>query len=216
MNNLASKQLQQVIHQEIAWVAEVGDRQCRVRTEHEMYEARRAVSCLLTPKVGDQVLVAVNGSDEAFILAILERENNTDHQMDFSGDVQLRVRQGRFKITSQEGLDLASARDIRTMSEDININAVKGRISIHDGFFQGGFLRAQIGSIKWLADTVETMAERLTQRVKRIYRTVEEFEQVKAGRMDCLVKKLLSFRSQYTVMTSKEDVKIDGERIHIG
>ncbi|MEJ2040844.1 MAG: DUF3540 domain-containing protein, partial [Desulfosarcinaceae bacterium] len=31
-----------------------------------------------------------------------------------------------------------------------------------------------------------------------------------------VVKKLLSFRSRYTVLTSKEDVKVDGERIHIG
>ena len=216
MNSIARQRTEQGAFQEYARVIEAKGGRFLVQSEDGEYEARQAVSCLLTPKAGDQVLVAVNCSGEAYILAILEREDMAAHQIELQGEVQLRVRRGRLRITSQEGLDLASARDIRTMSEDVNINAVKGRVSIHDGLYQGGILRAQVGRIKWLADSVESMVERLTQRVKRLYRTVDEFEQVKAGRVDYLVKKLLSFRSRYTVLTSKEDVKVDGERIHIG
>jgi hypothetical protein len=216
MTNLARQRAEQGIYQEYARVIEVQGRQCRVRTQEGVYAARQAVSCLLTPEIGDQVLVAVSDADDAYVLAILAREGQTSHRIELQREVQLRVRQGRLKVTSQEGLDLASARDIRTMSEEVNINAVKGRFSIHDGLFQGGFLRARIGTIKWLADSVESMVARLTQRVKRLYRTVDEFEQVRAGRVDYLVEKLLSFRSRYTVLSSKEDVKVDGERIHIG
>lgn len=216
MENIASQQREQGVYQEYARVVGVTGEQFELRSLEGAYRARQAVSCLLTPKIGDQVLVAFNSGGDAYVLAILEREDRTAHQIELKGEVQLRVRQGRLKITSQEGLDLASARDIRTMSEDVNINAVKGRVSLHEGWFQGGFMRVQVGNLKWLADSVEGMVERLTQRVKRLYRTVEEFEQVRAGRVDYLVRKLLSFRSRYTVMTSKEDVKVDGERIHIG
>ena len=130
--------------------------------------------------------------------------------------MHLKVRNGRLKITSQEGIDMASAKDIRTISEKIHLNAVSGRFSLHDLFYQGSFLNARIGRLKLFAQNVDSVMERLNQKVKRLYRTVEEFEQVTAGRVDYLVKKLLSFRSRYTVMTSKEDVKVDGERIHIG
>jgi hypothetical protein len=216
MNNLARTEANPVVFQECARVVQAQGRQCRLQSAGSVYDARQAVSCLLTPKVGDRVLAAIDETGQAYVLAILEREDNTDQQIDLQGEVRLNVCRGRLKITSQEGMDLASAGDIRTISEDLEFNAVKGRVNIQDGTYQGSVLSASVGKIKWLADRVDSMVERLTQRVKRLYRTVDEFEQVRAGRMDYQVEKLLSFSSQYTVMTSKEDVKVDAERIHIG
>ena len=130
MDNLARQRTEQHLYQECARVVEATGNRCRVQTTEGVYEARQAVSCLLTPQVGDQVLVAVNGTGDAWVLAILEREDKSAHRIELQGEVLLRVHQGRLKIASQEGMDLASARDIRTMSEDVHINAVKGRISI--------------------------------------------------------------------------------------
>jgi hypothetical protein len=216
MKNLARQESQTPIYQEQARVVDVQERRCRLEAASGTYNARQAISCLVTPCVGDHVLAAVDSHGNAYVLAILEREQAAVNQIDFDGEVQLRVRRGRLAITSQEGMDLASAGRIRAISEDLEVQAVTGAVHLQDGMLQAGRLNTRIGAIHWLAETVDGIAERITQRVKRVYRNVEEFEQVKAGRMDYLVRKLLSFRSRYTVLTAKEDVKVDGERIHIG
>lgn len=216
MDNLARNDLFQPVHQEFAIIAASRqDGTLIVQTHRGRYEARKAVSCLIDPQVGDRVLLAL-AADTAYILAVLERHRQTALGMNFEGDVHLNVTQGRLKITAQQGIDLASASDVTTTAENININAVKGRFNIHDLFFQSGFLQAQVERVQWLGRFVDTLVDRVSLRAKRIYRTADEFEQVRTGRLDYLVKKLLSFRSRYTIMTAKEDVKVDGERIHIG
>lgn len=217
MDNLARNDLFQPVHQEYAIVAaHRQDGIIIVRTQRGRYEARKAISCLIHPQVGDRVLLATDAASTGYILAVLERHRQTALGMNFEGDVHLNVKQGRLKIAAQQGIDLASAGAVNTTAENININAVKGRFSIHDLFFQSGFFQAQVERVQWLGRFVDTLVDRVSLRAKRIYRTADEFEQIRTGRLDYLVKKLLSFRSRYTIITAKEDVKVDGERIHIG
>ena len=59
-------------------------------------------------------------------------------------------------------------------------------------------------------------AERISQRVKRLYRHVEDFEQLRADKVDYVANKTMSLRGQNTLMTAEELVKVDGEQIHLG
>lgn len=216
MDNLARDNLFQPVHQEYGTVSEQSREAWVIMTGHGSYRAKRALSCLIRPQVDDRVLLSVDSEGDAYILAVLARSGESAVQLAFDGDVRVNVPHGRLNIASQEGIDLASAGAINTISEELHLNAVKGRMHIQDGAYQGTFFEARLARVRWFAQQVDTLVDRLTQRAKRIYRQVDEFEQVRAGRMDCLVKKLLSFRSRYTIMTAKEDVKVDGERIHIG
>lgn len=217
MDNLARNDLFQPIHQEYATVAACqADGTFVVRTFRGQYVAKKAVSCLIHPQIGDRVLLAADAELTGYILAVLDRDGDTTLRMRFDGDLHINVRQGRLKIASQKGIDLASAKDVNTTAETVNVNAVKGRFSVHDLFFQSAFFQAQVERVQWLGRFVDALVDRVSLRAKRIYRTTDEFEQVRTGRLDFLVKKLLSFRSRYTIMTAKEDVKVDGERIHIG
>jgi hypothetical protein len=217
MDNLARNDLFQPIHQEYATVAACQtDGAFVVRTFRGQYVARKAVSCLIQPHIGDKVLLAADAESTGYILAVLEHDGDTALQMRFDDDLHIDVRRGRLKIGSQEGIDLASAGDVSTTAETVKINAVKGRFNLHNLSFQSAFLRSQVERVQWIGRFVDALADRVNLRARRIYRTADEFEQVRAGRLDCLVKKLLSFRSHYTIMTAKEDVKVDGERIHIG
>jgi len=74
----------------------------------------------------------------------------------------------------------------------------------------------QVEKIRLIVTTFDSLIERLTQRIKRSYRTIEEIDRLRAGRLDYLIDKLLSLRGKYSMLTAKEDVKIDAERIHMG
>jgi len=62
----------------------------------------------------------------------------------------------------------------------------------------------------------DSVVERLSQRVRRSYRKVEELEQVHAQQLDYVATKNVSVRGHNTLLTAEELVKLDGEQVHLG
>lgn len=187
----------------------------RVAAESGAVRAKRSFSCLVEPLPGDTVLVsrAVSG---CYILAILERHGDQHACIAFEGDADLRVKQGRLRVVAQEGIDLVSAKGTALVSPELSINSVQAEVSIQQLSFFGTFLEAQIEKIKLIGQACDSFFERVSQRVQRCYRRVEELEQLTAGQLNYRVKKLMSLRGKYSVLTAEEDVRIDGDKILMG
>ena len=186
-----------------------------VAVESGVVTTKRSFSCLVEPLPGDTVLVSRAASD-CYILAILERHGDQHACLAFEGDADLRLRQGRLRVAAQEGIDLVTAKDTALVSPELSINSVQAEVNIQHLSFFGTFLQGQIERIKLIGQACDSIFERVSQRVKRSYRWVEELEQLKAGQLNYLVKKLMSLRGKYSVLTAEEDVRIDGDKILMG
>ena len=179
-------------------------------------KAKKSVSCLVEPVLGDTVLISLTPSEHAYILGILERENERPVSLVFDGDVALRSRDGRLQLAAQEGIDLVTAGDTALVSPELSVNSVQADVSIQYVSFFGTFLQGQIERMKLIGQTCDSVFERVSQRAKRCYRWVDEVEHLKAGQLNYVVKKLMSFRGKYSVLTAEEDVRIDGDKILMG
>jgi Protein of unknown function (DUF3540) len=179
-------------------------------------EATRAASCLLEPCVGDRVLVAGSRREGFYVLAILTREEGTRAAVSLDGDLEVRLRSGRFVVAAQEAIDLVSAGQVTVVSEGVAVHAAVGDLAIDRLTVVGALVRAEIDAIKLFARRVDSVVERVAQRVKRSYRTVEETDQVRAERIDYVAKKTAHLHGENALVTAKELVKIDGEQIHVG
>ena len=73
----------------------------------------------------------------------------------------------------------------------------------------GRYLHREIDRIKTVAGVIDDVAERISQRVQRLYRRTEDFEQVRAGKIDMVAEQTMSLRGKNTLMTSEELVKVD-------
>jgi hypothetical protein len=82
--------------------------------------------------------------------------------------------------------------------------------------FLGSAIQGRTGTIKLFARSCDSVFERVTQRAERSYRWVSGLEQLKAGRLNYQVKKLLSMRSKYASLVAKDNVKIDAKQVHLG
>jgi len=186
-----------------------------VGAETGVVAAKRSFSCLVDPLPGDTVLMsrAVSG---CYILAILERPGDQRACLAFEGDADLRVKQGRLRVAAQDGIDLVAAGDTALVSPKLSVNSVQADVSIQHLSLFGTFLEGQIQKIKLIGETCDSVFERVSQRVKRCYRWVDEVEHLKAGQLSYLVKKLMSLRGKYSVLTAEEDVRIDGDKILMG
>lgn len=173
-----------------------------VRTCEETFRASRAVSCLVAPEVGDLVLLAGSRSASLYVLAVLERPGCHDARISTDGDLTFELRTGRFTVAATEGVELVSKRTVSVAADRLDVRAREG------GLF--------LSTARLIAGAVDSILGRLSQRVKRVYRRVEELEHVRAGQIDCAAEGNLRLHGENTLLTARELVKADGKQIHIG
>lgn len=201
-------------YQEIAVVVRVAEGRATVRAGEVEYSAKRAASCLLEARQGDRVLCAVAETD-AWILAVLDREDATT-SIAVEGDLEIISRQGRVRVGGREGLSLGSEADVTIAAGELNVRTMAASL-VADGIeVLGKTVRAEAGRVKVLAEALDTVLDRFSQRVKRAYRFVEERDSLRAGTIDYVADKAVTVSAENTVMTAKELVKVDGGQIQLG
>lgn len=215
MNSSARKLDVSEVFQEVGTVARAEDGVLTVRAESGDYRAKRAVSCLVEPRPEDFVLLSVVGKS-AYVLAVLEREEGAKTTLKVDGDLEIQLARGRFAVAAQEGVDLVSAKDVAITSGGVSVNATDGNVVIQRLSFLGSLVRAEVEKVKLLAGSLDSALDRISQRVKRSYRTVDEVDQVRAERIDYASKKNMTLRGQNALISAEELVKVDGDQIHLG
>ncbi len=101
-------------------------------------------------------------------------------------------------------------------SQELNVAATKATLNIADLAAVGDRLTSNISKIRIFANTIDSVAERLSQRLKNSFRMIEGVDQTRAGDVLTSVKNLFSMRSRQSAILAKKDMKIDAERIHMG
>lgn len=186
-----------------------------VRTERGTFTAKRAVSCLVEPEPDDEVLLAV-GATRCHILAVLERAEGAPATLTHDGDLRLRLLKGRLALAAQKGIALMSGDDVSVVSGSVDVKAEQGNFVVKKLSLLGSYAQAEISKVKLVGQTLDSVVERVSQRVKRSYRWVEEIDQTKAEMVDYEAKKLMRIHGKAAVITSEDIVKVDGGQIHMG
>ena len=181
-----------------------------ISTEMGMLRASRAVSCIVSPEVGDVVLVSLDDIGTCYILSILERaersQGNTD--LAFDGNVNIMVSGGSLSLASGEGLSLASPR--------FDLDAKEATIRIDKTSFFGRLVENNIAKLKLLAESMDSIIKRTVERVKSSYRYVEEHEEIQSASTRMIVDGTLTMHTKNTMHIAEGHVKIDAEQIHLG
>jgi hypothetical protein len=176
--------------------------------------AQKADGCLLTPEIGDRVLLAEDDGNDGFILNVLIK----------SGRRSEMVLPGQGTIRAGDG-DLALAADTITVSAqerasfaapEVSFTGVTARTSFLSFSFLAQTLEARIGKAATMIETLDTVCGRLTERLKTSFRWIENFEQTKAGRISTIVKERFAVRARHASLLAEEEVAIDGKKIHLG
>lgn len=215
MRNLAVKYEEEYLFQELGTVIAGEGNNLLVRSDTGTHRMRRAVSCLIEPETGDQVLFCLT-ADNGYVLAVLERQEKHAATISVAGGMNLHLDTGAFQVTAPEGIALASPKTISMLSSELEVTAGNAAVTIQKMTFTGSVLKASLDRIKLFADSLDSVLDRLHQRLKRSYRFVEETDQVRANTIDQRAENLLNMNARNAVIQAHELVKIDGEQIHVG
>jgi hypothetical protein len=215
--NVARKPRRAVdIFQQRGRVARVEGAVIAVDTGEGTYEAKRALSCLVEPIQGDVVLVAIGDDGVSHVLAVLEREGREPAHVSVDRDMTVKLSKGRFTVAAQDGIDLATARDVTVASAGVSVTAAEGSFVLKRLAYLGSVVHAEVERVKHAGIVLDSVLERVSQRVKRSIRLVEEVDHVRAAEIDYSAKSNMHLRGHNAIVTAEELVKIDGEQIHLG
>lgn len=171
-----------------------GERSWSVDTDAGAVTCRRSHSCLVEPEVGDFVLIATGTGRGGFVLAVLEREPGASTTLRTDGDARFEVPGGRLSLSARDAVEVAAP----------------------ELSFLGRIVRAEAQRLDAVLGHVDAVLERVSQRVKRSYRFVEEIDAVRAEQIDYRAAQNLSARGKNTLLTAEDLVKVDGAQIHVG
>lgn len=208
MKSLAAHQVMSELYLFAAEVKGRGEGSYLVLMKHGLVKATRAAGCLLEPEIGDLVLTAVAEDGQTFILNVLTRTHGHVEAKISSSSPDLRIEARRLRIDTEE--------DLAVFSPQLAVQTEMGRGKIDNLQIEGHLLENRFDHVTVIAKTVERVAERVIERLGRVYRQVTEFEESRVGRLRLLVDGLLFLCSKNTNLRSEKRVKIDAEKIHLG
>ncbi|MBW2528117.1 MAG: DUF3540 domain-containing protein [Deltaproteobacteria bacterium] len=175
--------------------------------------AAQAASCLLAPCPGDRVLVAL--LPEPYVLAVLDREGSREAQVRFDGSARIDAA-GELDLGAARGIRLRTPRVLALMAGKLRTEARVSELVTERLTAFGKAAQAHFDEMGIAARTCDWVADRVASRIKRAYRTVEEYEQLRARHIDYRAEQTAQLKGETTVVTARQVVKVDGSQVHIG
>ncbi|MCB9893601.1 MAG: DUF3540 domain-containing protein [Planctomycetes bacterium] len=99
-----------------------------------------------------------------------------------------------------------------TFPANVNLRAPKGSINLHSG----QEIDMHAGEVKVTGGKITLLARTMTEKFGNAFRWVTDLVQVKSGRSRNLVAGASYERCERRVIKAKKDVRVNGERIHLG
>jgi hypothetical protein len=197
-----------------AKVVDAGDDICRLTGPAGAFSARRAASCLLQPAAGDTVLAAVL-ADSTWVLAVLVR-GDSPAIVPLPADATLKVAAGSLSFTVPDELTLAAGRQVSVLSPEISVQAARASVGLGALQLAAGLVEATVEHIKTATEFLDTVATRVRLKAGSVHRQVEDLEHLQAGQLYYSIKNVLNMRGKHAVISAQSEVRVDGERIHLG
>lgn len=184
-----------------------------VQTAQGIVNARVAFSCLVKPCANDQILLSGNGQAH-FILAVLARTENA-MEIELQGDARISAT-GSLTLHSQRELNLASQENVRLTGIGLHLVSALAKLTTQTLQIHATHAESDHDEVQFRTRTLSSWAQNVFQRADTVMRWVEGVETANVGQWVKSVRQAYTLHAQHAVITARGDVRIDGERIHMG
>lgn len=160
--------------------------------------AKKSFSCAFEPMTHDIVELTIRNQHSYYVLNILERQNTSAAMLSAPFGIQI------------------NSPTIEMQSNSLGITNQNMSVTAKHFQQQSDAMTLNTDSTQFTSRTVESNIERMIQRIKDSFRIIERIEQVSAVDIIQNIKNAFIQRSRQVDITAKSDVKINGDRIHMG
>lgn len=187
-----------------------------IETPFGTMRARRAASCLLAPEPGDLILVSLDMSGAAWILAVLERAGDGPSRLSVTGNATFCAEGGSLTLSSSRDMSLNCEGTLTSASRELAIHAERADAAIGIASLMARTVKTQAKRVRTVARLIETTCRELTERLVRGARIVQEHHEEQAASKRVLVEETLSLHAKNHTILAEEEVVVNAERINMG
>lgn len=173
-----------------------------------------APSCLLAPEAGDVVALCCS-EDAAYITHILKKATTTAN-IRVNGDLNIASSEGEIRLQGKAGIRISSPGTITTTSDKLQEFSIHHDLRTETLNVSGKQMKVDAHTTQFFSRMTSIVVDDLYQRARQAVKLIENIENHTVGTLIQQVKTHLNIRSKNMVITAEEDVRIDGERIHMG
>lgn len=199
-----------------------------VRSAEGEHRAQVAPSCLLVPEDGDGVLLCLTSELTPpgarygthvlpcqHVIAVLSRADAARSLVALPGGVSLAAKEGNLRIEGRE-VDIDATVGLKARTPNLTLEAMRSDLRFGHVDASAGSFTGVIGELRLAARNVGTQIGRLVQKLRSSYRTVEELDDLRAGRTRWEVEGHAQLHARQTTVLAEGTVKVDGARIDLG
>jgi hypothetical protein len=178
-------------------------------------EIRRLTPNEATASNGASARVEGVGADETIVV----RDGEGRLVFEYSaalGRTTLHLAAGDLDVVVPGTLRVRAGKGVALEAPELAAVAARARLVVDEGSVVARALSTAADRWVVTAGSLETQAEQIVERARDVFRDAEGLVQQTAGRMRSLVRGTLQMVSRRAVVKADEDLKLDGERIHLG
>jgi hypothetical protein len=184
------------------------------RADGSVLRAQRAKGCLVKPAVKDLVLAVDAGAAGVFVTDVLAGDGAATC-LSVNGDLALEADGGNLCLSGRH-VRVAPREAVAIQAPYLKIEGDAGQLRFRTLSLLSRLLRVSAGRAETVCDRLDLTARQVFQRIKNIFRRIEDLDETRAGRISVRSQAGVDVRGGRVSVVSDEDVKIDGRGIHIG
>jgi hypothetical protein len=149
------------------------------------------------------------------VLAVLSRAEPAQATLQLPGGARLVTQEGSLRIEGRQ-IDIAASAGLQAQTPQFTLEAVRGDLRFGHANASAGSFTGVIGELQLFARNLSTQVGRLVQKARSSFRTVEELDDLRAGRTRWEVEGHAQLHARQATLLAEGSVKIDGQRIDLG
>jgi hypothetical protein len=176
---------------------------------------QQALSCLIEPQVGDQVIISGPDHDRVYLIAVVSRSSDAPVSLKIQGDLAISSTTGSVSLHSATGTRIASDTTLALSSAHYEQTNDTAKLTIGQMSYASETLEATVGTTTFFSSIVSLMADRINSVARLCFRHIKEVDHVRAQTIDYEAEKLTRVHGGYTTLTAQDVMKINGDQIHM-
>jgi hypothetical protein len=133
-----------------------------------------------------------------------------------AGDLLLRADEGAIELDAAKGIRLRGGPLLDLEADTLRTSADEAEVTLARALVRVDVLESVYRRLRQKVDIMETRAGRIVERAQESYRDVQTLAQTRAGRIRLVAEKTFHVLGTRALLKAHEDVKIKGDKIHLG
>ena len=188
-------------------VQQILDYKYIVVVDQRRIKATQAAGCLLVPEKGDSVLCVKGAADKTYIISVLNRNEANPACVSVPADTVIATKGGELLLQTDKKISLTTP--------NLQVQADRGVAEIRETIFSGSRVELSINHLSAFWQTVEQRAERVLDRISRLYRRIGN-EDSQLGQVHYGVDEGYSLEAGDICIEANERLRLDGDRVEVG